>query len=79
MSEKKVYTKATMLLLEDLEKAKTVENAGKVERIAALAKMEMYNDFKSPWATPQTFLHSHLQEAGLVELANNVTVGKYDD
>lgn len=68
-----------MLLLADLERAKTEQNGEQVDKIMQLAQMEMYNDFKSPCAMPQTLLHGHLLDAGLVELANNVTVGKYDD
>lgn len=73
------YSKATMILLEDLESAKTDQNADKVEKIITNAKTEIYNDFLSSHATPQILLHSHLQDAGLQNLAKNVIEGKYDD
>lgn len=73
------YSKATTILLKDLEEARTSENVVKVDIIIANAKKELYNDFLSTHPTPQILLHTHLMDAGLTDLAKNVLEGKYDD
>lgn len=78
MGEQTPKYSPTELLLKDLEEAKTEENTVLVDKIKMKAILQHYNDFNSPYSTPQMLLYGHLKDAKLDTLATNVIEGKYD-
>lgn len=73
------YSRATKILLEDLNSHRTTKNAEKVDKIIAKAKREEYNDILSDEFAPIIGLVNDLRDAGLHSLVQEAKDGKYDD
>lgn len=66
--------------LDEAEKASTNEaQKKKISEIRARAEARKYHDFSDEsYVCSKSTLAEHLNQAGLVQMANNTMIGKYD-
>lgn len=70
---------STTLLIDDLNRIKTNENAKIIKSMILKAELYRYHDFKSSVDFPKLTLIKDLNELNNEDLKENVRCGKYDD